>query len=538
MDTVKNYQPEPIPARKTIDSTRTQITEPAEKAENQSHCEVQFAEITMEVGGAGDGAAMPRPQRIRPASDEKRTLFYEMRKIAYRDMSYIGNPSKVFYCQARMMEDFTDDFESQIPFSCYYPYYQLMGYGQLRTYFTWRTRVRAGDIRATSLSYVFVYIYELLACIGESDPQSSLQRLGNFWKTYRRFDKTIDKYLIQWIRDFHIYYPVKQSFSEFAAEQNLKKFYPRVFIYSSNREDSFELYSDFSKYNIQSSIFFTEETRTLISDCFYFLLCRMRKQCREREKFFEDFIFYPVHKETEWRPFTGALFYPCLNQEDRTVTLSEREVYTCSGSKWTYHAGILTDAGRELIGYIMKEMESALRKKLHFRYKIHANADRCDPVVLQEMEALGIVFPQMISRCVEDFFNLRNRKPVHVDREVIHRIRTEASETQEKLIIPEDEVILDHQAEKVETEPYTVFSEDVWSAFAAALTETETEALRVVLLEENVKAFADAHGIMLEVLLDGINEKAMDTVGDTLLEMDETVTVYEEYKEKLRNVTV
>ena len=213
-------------------------------------------------------------------------------------------------------------------------------------------------------------------------------------------------------------------------------------------------------------------------------------------------------------------------------------MYTCSGSKWTYHAGILTDAGRELIGYIMKEMESALRKKLHFRYKIHANADRCDPVVLQEMEALGIVFPQMISRCVEDFFNLRNRKPVHVDREVIHRIRTEASETQEKLIIPEDEVILDHQAEKVETEPYTVFPEDVWSAFAAALTETETEALRVVLLEENVKAFADAHGIMLEVLLDGINEKAMDTVGDTLLEMDETVTVYEEYKEKLRNVTV
>ena len=51
---------------------------------------------------------------------------------------------------------------------------------------------------------------------------------------------------------------------------------------------------------------------------FIFYLCRMRKQCRERGKFFEDFIFYPVHKETEWRPFTGALFYPCLNQEDRT----------------------------------------------------------------------------------------------------------------------------------------------------------------------------------------------------------------------------
>lgn len=538
MDTVKNYQPEPIPARKTIDSTCTQITKPAEKAKNQSHCEVQFAEITMEVCNAGDGTAITPPQKIRPAFDEKRSLFYEMRKIAHRDMSYVGNPSKVFYCQARMMEDFADDFESQIPFSCYYPYYQLMGYGQLRTYFTWRTRVREGDIQATSLSYVFVYIYELLACIGECDPQSSLQRLGNFWKTYRQFDKTIDKYLIQWIRDFHIYYPVNQSFSEFAEEQDLKKFYPRVFIYSSNRGDSFDLYADLSKYDIRKSIFFTEETKTLMSDCFYFLLCRMRKLCREREKSFEDFIFYPVHKETEWKPFAGALFYPYLNQGDRTVTLSEREVYTCSGNKWTYHAGILTDAGRELIGYIMKEMESVLRKKLHFRYKIHASTDRCDPVVLQEMESLGIVFPQMISQSVEEFFTLRNRKPVHVDREVINRIRAEASEIQEKLIIPEDEVILDHPAEMVEAEPPATAHQDVWSAFAYILTDTERAALRVILLEEDVKKFADAHGIMLEVLLDGINEKAMDTVGDTLIEIDEAVTLYEEYKEKLMDLTV
>jgi len=63
-------------------------------------------------------------------------------------------------------------------------------------------------------------------------------------------------------------------------------------------------------------------------------------------------------------------------------------------------------------------------------------------------------------------------------------------------------------------------------------------ALRVILWDEDIKKFADARGIMLEVLLDGLNEKAMDTVGDTLLEIDETVTVYEEYKEKLIDLTV
>ena len=39
--------------------------------------------------------------------------------------------------------------------------------------------------------------------------------------------------------------------------------------------------------------------------------------------------------------------------------------------------------------------------------------------------------------------------------------------------------------------------------------------------------------MMLEVLLDGINEKAMDAIGDAVLEMDDTVVVYEEYREKL-----
>ena len=42
--------------------------------------------------------------------------------------------------------------------------------------------------------------------------------------------------------------------------------------------------------------------------------------------------------------------------------------------------------------------------------------------------------------------------------------------------------------------------------------------------------------IMLEVLLDGINGKAMDIIGDTILEIDDTVIVYDEYKEKLMEV--
>jgi len=38
---------------------------------------------------------------------------------------------------------------------------------------------------------------------------------------------------------------------------------------------------------------------------------------------------------------------------------------------------------------------------------------------------------------------------------------------------------------------------------------------------------------MLEVLLDGINEKAADCLGDTLLCIEDKVSIYDDYIEKL-----
>lgn len=43
-------------------------------------------------------------------------------------------------------------------------------------------------------------------------------------------------------------------------------------------------------------------------------------------------------------------------------------------------------------------------------------------------------------------------------------------------------------------------------------------------------------GAMLEVLAEGINEKAVDIVGDVLLEIGDTAAVYEEYREDLLKV--
>jgi hypothetical protein len=70
---------------------------------------------------------------------------------------------------------------------------------------------------------------------------------------------------------------------------------------------------------------------------------------------------------------------------------------------------------------------------------------------------------------------------------------------------------------------------DIWENLKDILTENELRALEVVLQGDDIKAFADECGVMLEVLVDVINEKAMDYIGDNL--MDEDFVLYDDYQE-------
>ena len=74
-----------------------------------------------------------------------------------------------------------------------------------------------------------------------------------------------------------------------------------------------------------------------------------------------------------------------------------------------------------------------------------------------------------------------------------------------------------------------------WSELKTALSAVELQALKLLCKGSlELKGFADEHGIMLEVLVDGINEKAMDVIGDGLI--DEEFILYEDYIEEVRKL--
>ncbi|MDR0220802.1 MAG: TerB N-terminal domain-containing protein [Lachnospiraceae bacterium] len=503
-----------------------------------------FYEIEYDAGPlsqAGKCILKPRPIAP-PAKDEVRELFGQMRDIAREYRSHYNynrffdrrvqhENAAIFYKQALFMKDFTDDYNKTTPFSQYFPNYQMMGYEQLRTYFTWRAQVRKGDVSDTSLSYAFLYIYELLANIGVDNPQEGLRQLLEFWRAFTVFNSSIDRYVIRWLKDYHIYYNIAPSFNDFVRAQGLEKHYPQTVAAG----DDFALFSAVSKYDIRKSAYCTDETKEMMADCFSYVMEAVRQGFEAAGIRFDDAFFRPNKRVTAWKPFKDALFYDWLKQPTRQVVLSAHEIYLCRNNKWTGSTYITSEKGRQFIGYVMKRMEAELRRLTDYKHKINAPLDMVHEETIRKLEKAGFFVDQAVPAAVREFYREMTKTVVTVDFSALARIRQEAQATQEALRVeeqqsPENQNLFADEAPELEAVALT----DGWAGLKDILSENELQSLAIILQDGDLKAFADECGIMLEVLIDGINEKAMDCLGDSLI--DGEFMLYDDYREQTKEI--
>lgn len=526
--------------------------------------------------------------------DEKRELFLAMRDIARDNNSaYFLNTkfynkqvqhenSKIFYKQAQFMKDFEDNYDKIVPFSSYFPYYQSMNYEQLRTYFTWRTKLRRGVVENTSLSYAFIYIYELINNIGVENPVDGLNKLVFFWKSFIKFDTVIDKYVIKWLKDYYIYYEMPDSFKDFLLQNNLQDNYPNIAFYESGNKCDFERLSAMSKYNIKKSNFYNEEKK-LVKDCSDFVIDRLKSLFSKSDLEFENMIFQTAKSKFDWVPFEGALFYQHVKQTNRQIVLSTDEVYTYNQNKCLRSVLITRDSGKYLLAYIFKQMEAVLRRITNYKFKITANVNIINTETLLKLGALGISIEKVVTDATLEFYADRNKTIVSVDKSALDKIRAEALQTQEKLSIPENSfeqtaIFTDEVNEADETNKTSKIEDsiiegeiedikknqeelqllkslqinnidiaskqqnlsnqnDIWLSFKGSLSEIELKALAIILQgDRDIKQFADENRLMIEVLVDSINEKAFDSIGDNILEIDYSINIYDEYRDKIMHI--
>jgi hypothetical protein len=320
------------------------------------------------------------------------------------------------------MEDFTDDYSPHAEFSMHYPCFQRMGYERLRTYFSWRTAARRGELLPVSLSYIFLYVYELLSCIGVENPAQVPPLLNAVRKTYAAFP-ALEDYLPAWLRDFHIYYGLPYAAADF--------------IYSE--ENSLADWNKISSYDINKSKFFAEspENAALISECFATALHALSALAKTKNIRLKDLFIHTGNQEIPWLPFCRALFHSWLRQPDRVTELGG-EIFRCKNNHWTtLHAAPYAHR-KDLIGIIIKKTEAAVRQAQNYK-KITA-----DPAALYKattaLNALGTTTAEIsttIETAITQLFTEKNRVVVDVNIKNLAKIREESEEITDRLVVEE-----------------------------------------------------------------------------------------------------
>jgi len=141
---------------------------------------------------------------------------------------------------------------------------------------------------------------------------------------------------------------------------------------------------------------------------------------------------------------------------------------------WLQSALVPSGSGRRLLSYILKQTESELRRLTGYKYRLSVNTGALGEELSGRLKGAGISLEKEIKSAASDFYRERNKTVVKVDLSLLQRIRNEALDTQEKLIVPEDETETKTAAVKETVTGTATATDAAMPRKTEAVTETET----------------------------------------------------------------
>ncbi|MCD7820150.1 MAG: TerB N-terminal domain-containing protein [Lachnospiraceae bacterium] len=260
--------------------------------------------------------------------------YRKMRSLAFGPPFANNSEAKIFYLQARYMEHFEDDFPCDHEVQYYFPTYQSLSTPELRGYFTWRTRLRHGQLEKTSLSYAYLYLYELLHQIGAATEEEGLENLLWFYEHYNMLDPRIRRYARQWIADYAIYYglPV-ESVRDFVNLDFDEALTALNHCDSVSDEELLPAILQLSSYHLEKSRAWKQYPEELT-----FVICKAYRRLNERyarryERPYSQKLYkYPI--KGPYYPFHSAVFYDRKRFDHYEYRVSPIQRYFCDGDQW------------------------------------------------------------------------------------------------------------------------------------------------------------------------------------------------------------
>lgn len=481
--------------------------------------------------------------------------------------------------QGLFMADVTDDYHRNCFCGIERPIYGALSTDQLRTYFTWRARARQGIYNAVDKPYVMLYCYELLNKIGVLSADDAYNRLSGVWEGCRGFCPALDSVIPRWLKDFRAFNEISAEVFSPAEELNRSDDPADSAILEHRYSGLLDAMLERSGYNLRGSIFFKGNEK-LTENALEPVLSALDKYFAEFGVSMFELLCGKLQKNFNWQPFSGALvdrdrmdgFHALVISPTERYSVKRREPCLETFERAPY---------RNFIGWILKSIESVLRKRTGFRYPIQpnisavlsdfANRDRLlRPAEAPEFQQL---IPDTVNAWCDEhgIFPPKKQKkrpaynfdeapesadekpapaPVEIDVSKLAKIREESDETTRKLIVEEaDTLPAEDIAEKMQGIEADSFEEQTescaedyappsaapagnfsalppgWREFAESLTAEDISLLKA-LLDGTAEALCRSRGIMPETWYDRINGSAMENTGDVLIENGAVIEDY------------
>lgn len=468
--------------------------------------------------------------------------------------------------QGEFLADVADNYSRNSFCGISRPVYGALSTPQLRTYLTWRTRVRAGEFPDTDTSYIMLYCYELMNKIGVISSYDAFARLIQIRDEYKGKSRELDRLIQRWVCDFYVFNDVQMQFpdpSVFAENGELSEATAKLL--SGDFSGGLERLMSHSAYNLKGSVFFTEENAPLFAEVVPVVLQSLKQYLLKFDVKLSELICGRLKRDYSWTPFAGA--YVNLDRMDKfcTCRISLAERYCIKQGEYALER-FAESCCYGFSGYVLKTVEQVLRRRTGFRHKLTpnismvlnevANRGRLTAAVTNEeftrtivetterwCDEKGIYPPQKGKKAAEKA-SVAPPVKVEIDLSELAAIREKSEEIAQKLIVEEyteeesqtlsekrstedySERITQYQPMVEQNEALSKLSEE-WRALAVSLSADMTEVLAAV-RDGNGGRYCREKGLMAQAEYERINEVALECVGDYVIDGSSVVEDYAE----------
>ena len=497
---------------------------------------VSYASTDLPVSGPNKGIPIFGPNRGVPERIRQMLSLYRPGGSSFKEKC------RIFYRQAKFMEDYEDDLKWTGEYSRYFPTYHDLNIRQLRGYFSWRAHVRKGEFLPIPLSLAYMYLYELLNGIGTASPEDGLKKMKAFETGFLDAglgDPVMRKNLRRWMLEFGVIHHIDAALIREYADPEIMERDRALWVLKNPEECEdeavFASLCTFAGKKLEQSPLAGMEDGTgkhLFARVWRHILGTYDQQGMD---FFTACFGGP--RAFPWYPMANAIYWQPQVHPDDEYMLDECRSYTCRNGVWkeVRYDKLYFDTNK--LRAFLHETERRLRKYLKTGHYLRQNpaeawaGEYVEAVIKAwEQEKLKAMQPK-ITINLSDLDQIRQDARVTRDSLLTEDEMDEAGET-----APDKgtdlEVILPAAGEPAKERPLEPDAVAVPEAFSDFMDPVYMKLLLALLQGDSGKAYIKEHHLMPSVAADAINEALFDEIGDNVLECDgENITLVQDYKE-------